>query len=126
MFPKFEAFLTGKGLLDVTVKSSREEIAAALAEVEAEIEQLYAETFRPVAMYIGATGLIPEGWQVDVMDGEALVAKHPDIDVAKKQKEEGTFLVNGSVVVGIFPEVSYFSTPKGIEAAKAISAGAEE
>jgi hypothetical protein len=126
MFPKFEAFLTGKGLLDVTVKSSREEIAAALVEVEADIEQLYAETFRPVAMYIGATGLIPEGWQVEVMDGEALVAKHPDIDVAKKQKEEGTFLVNGSVVVGIFPEVSYFSTPKGIEAAKAISAGAEE
>jgi hypothetical protein len=126
MFPKFEAFLSGKGLLDVTVKSSREEIAAALAEVEADIEQLYAETFRPVAMYIGATGLIPEGWNVQVVDGEGLVAKFADIDVAKKQKEEGTFLVDGNVVVGIFPEVSYFSTPKGIEAAKAISSGAEE
>jgi hypothetical protein len=70
--------------------------------------------------------LIPEGWQVDIMDGEGLVAKFPEIDVAKKQKEEGTFFVNGSLVVGVFPEVAYFSTPKGIEAAKAISAASEE
>ena len=126
MFPKFEAFLNGSGIIGVTVKSSREDIAAALAEVEGKIEESYASVFRPVAMYIGATGLIPEGWSVEVVDGEGLVAKFADIDVAKKQKEEGTFLVNGNVVVGIFPEIAYFSTPKGVEAAKAISAGAEE
>ena len=126
MFPMFEAFLNGSGIVGVTVKSSRDDIAAALAEVEGKIEESYASVFRPVAMYIGATGLIPEGWTVEVLDGEGLVAKFADIDVAKKQKEEGTFLVNGNVVVGIFPEIAYFSTPKGVEAAKAISAAAEE
>jgi hypothetical protein len=126
MFPKFEAFLSGNGFIDVTVKSSREEIAAALAEVEEDIERIYAEKLRPVAMYVGATGLIPEGWSVEVMDGEGLVSKFADIDATKKQKEDGTFLVNGNVVVGIFPEIAYFSTPKGVDAAKAISAGAEE
>ena len=126
MFPMFEAFLNGSGIVGVTVKSSRDDIAAALAEVEGKIEESYASVFRPVAMYIGATGLIPEGWTVEVVDGEGLVAKFADIDVAKKQKEEGTFLVNGNVVVGIFPEIAYFSTPKGVEAAKAISAAAEE
>ena len=126
MFPKFEAFLSGKGIIDVTVKSSREEIAAALSEVEEDIERIYAEKLRPVAMYVGATGLIPDGWSVEVMDGEGLVGRFSDIDATKKQKEDGTFLVNGNVVVGLFPEIAYFSTPKGVDAAKAISAGAEE
>ena len=126
MFSRFDAFLNGKGFMDVKVTSTREELASALAEVEEDIERIYAEKLRPVAMYVGATGLIPEGWSVEVMDGEGLVGKFADIDATKKQKEDGTFLVNGNVVVGIFPEIAYFSTPKGVDAAKAISAGAEE
>jgi len=125
MMPMFEQFMSA-GFDGISRTSHRIDMVEALRTTEEEIEAFYASLIRPVAMYIGATGLIPEGWQVDVMDGEGLVAKFADIDVAKKQKEEGTFFVNGSLVVGVFPEVAYFSTPKGIEAAKAISAASEE
>jgi hypothetical protein len=53
------------------------------------------------------------------MDAEALKAKYPDIDIEKKQLE-GTFLVSDKTLVGIFPEVAYYSTPKGVEAARAL------
>ena len=125
MMPMFEQFMSA-GFDGISRTSHRIDMVEALHTTEEEIEAFYASLIRPVSMYIGSTGLIPEGWQVEVVDGEGLVAKFADIDVAKKQKEEGTFLVNGSLVVGIFPEVAYFSTPKGIEAAKAISAASEE
>ena len=123
MFPLFEKFLGG-GLEGLSVTSSREELATALAAVEDEIESIYARDIRPMAMYIGATGLIPDGWDVVSMDAEALVAKYPEIEIEKKQKD-GLFLESGTTIIGIFPENVYFSTPKGVTAAKAIQADAE-
>ena len=123
MFPLFEKFLGG-GLEGLSVTSSREELATALAAVEDEIESIYARDIRPMAMYIGATGLIPDGWDVVSMDAEALVAKYPEIEIEKKQKD-GLFLESGTTLIGIFPENAYFSTPKGVDAAKAIQADAE-
>jgi len=123
MFPLFEKFFGG-GLEGTSVTSSREDLAAALAAVEDEIEATYARDIRPMAMYIGATGLIPDGWQVQFMDADALVAKYPEIEIEKKQKD-GLFLESGTTIIGIFPENVYFSTPKGVAAAKAIQAEAE-
>jgi hypothetical protein len=124
MMPVFEQFL-GAGLDGVSIKSSREEIIDALRTTEEELEAFYASLLRPMAMYIGATGLVPDGWDVEVMDAEALETRCAGIEIEKKQKD-GLFLVKGTSVVGVFPETAYFSTPKGVEAAKAISAGAEE
>jgi hypothetical protein len=123
MFPLFEKFLGG-GLEGTSVTSSREDLAVALAAVDDEIEAIYARDIRPMAMYIGATGLIPDGWQVEFMDADALVAKYPKIEIEKKQKD-GLFLESGTTIIGIFPENVYFSTPKGVAAAKAIQADAE-
>lgn len=125
MYPMFERFIFGAGFGGVTVMGSAEDMSAALARLEEEIEALYAERIRPLAFYIGATGLIPEGWNVEVVDAEALATRFPGIDIEKKQSE-GTFLVHGNTVVGVFPEVSYFSTQKGVEAAKAISSAGED
>jgi hypothetical protein len=55
------------------------------------------------------------------MDAEGLKAKYPDIDIEKKQLE-GTFLVSEKTLVGIFPEVAYFSTPLGVEKARSLEA----
>jgi histidyl-tRNA synthetase len=55
----------------------------------------------------------------EVLDAEALKAKFPEIDVEKKQLE-GTFFVSADTVVGVFTEVAYYSTSKGVEAAKAL------
>lgn len=124
MMPIFEGFL-GVGLDGVSIKSSREETIDALRDTEEQIEGFYGSLLRPVAMYIGATGLIPEGWNVEAIDAEALEARFPGIEIEKKQKD-GMFLVAGDSVIGIFPEVAYFSTPKGVDVAKALSMGAEE
>jgi hypothetical protein len=118
MFPMFEAFLDS-GLDGISVRSDRDVLAAELTIAEEEIEAIYAERLRPMAMYIGATGLIPDGWDVVVLDAEGLKAKFPDVDVEKKQMD-GTFLVAGDTVIGIFPEAVDFSTPKGVEVAKSL------
>ena len=124
MMPIFDRFLFGTGFAGVSQMSSAEDVSTALAQMEEEIEGLYAERIRPLAFYIGATGLIPEGWDVEVLDAEALATRFPGIDIEKKQAE-GTFLVHGNTVVGVFPEVSYFSTEKGVETAKALSTDAD-
>jgi hypothetical protein len=119
MMPIFDRFITGTGFGGVNVKSDSETLAELLDCVERDIEAVYERTLRPLAMFIGATGLVPDGWTVDVLDAEALKTRFPDIDVEKKQLE-GTFLVSGSTIIGVFPEVAYFSTPKGVEAARAL------
>ena len=124
MFPFFEAFLLKSGFEGVHVASSDEEKATLLADVEAFIEALYAERIRPLAFYIGATGLVPEGWTVEVLDAEALAARFEGIDIEKKQAD-GTFLVSGDTVIGVFPEVAYFSTPLGVERVAVLSSGEE-
>lgn len=124
MMPMFEKFMSA-GLDGVSRTSDRYELTVALSAVENEIEDLYADHLRPMAMYIGATGLIPDGWNVDMIDAEALESKFPGIEIEKKQKD-GMFMVSGDTVIGVFPEIAYFSTPKGVDAAKAIAASSEE
>jgi hypothetical protein len=123
-FPLFEDFLLGGGFEGVHVASSDEEKATLLATIEESIEALYAERIRPLAFYIGATGLVPEGWDVEVLDADALAARFEGIDIEKKQAD-GTFLVNGNTVIGVFPEVAYFSTPLGVERVAVLSSGEE-
>ena len=122
MMPVFQQFVLGGGVDGLTVASDREALAAALASVEESIEAVYAQTLRPLAFYVGATGLVPDGWEVEVLDAEALAARFEGIDIEKKQAD-GTFLVKGQTVVGIFPEVAYFSTEKGVERAREVGAG---
>jgi hypothetical protein len=121
MMPVYEKFLLGSGVDGLTVASSSEDIEAKVTELEQAIEALYATKVRPVAFYIGASGLIPDGWDVEVLDAEALKTRFPDVDVEKKQAE-GTFLVHGTNIVGIFSEVSYFSTDKGVARARELEA----
>jgi len=124
MMPMFEQFMSA-GFDGISRTSDRGDMVEALRATEEELEAFYGSLLRPMAMYIGATGLIPEGWAVETMDAEALEARFPGIEIEKKQKD-GLFLVKGDTVIGVFPENSYFSTPKGVDAAKAISAAAEE
>lgn len=119
MMPLFEKFLLKEGINGLHVASSQEDLANALKQCEEELEGAWEE-IRPLAFYIGATGLIPDGWDVEVLDAEALKTRFPGIDVEKKQME-GTFFVRDGIVIGAFPEVVYFSTEKGVEAARALA-----
>jgi hypothetical protein len=119
MMPIFEDFLP-KIMKDVDIEAKK----IALSVLEDAVEDHYARGIRPIATYIGASGLVPDGWEVDMLDAEGLKARFPDIDIEKKQLD-GMFFVNGETVVGVFPEVSYFSTEKGMARAKEIVANAE-
>ena len=119
MFPIYKDFILGGGVDGLTVASDPGDIAAKVEELEDRIEEVYATKVRPVAFYIGATGLIPEGWDVSVMDAEALKTRFPEIDVEKKQLE-GTFFVSTDIILGVFPEVAYFSTPMGVAKARQV------
>ena len=123
LFPMMESFvMPGQGGTEgIHATDDAAKIGAVLGQIEGEIEALYAEKIRPMAFQIGATGLVPEGWDVTVVDAEGLKAKFPEIDIEKKQTD-GTFLVSGDVVVGIFSEVAYYSTAKGVDAANALGA----
>ena len=121
MFPIFESFLLKGGFDGSNIAQDGLEISLALTATEDEIEKIYAEEIRPMAFYIGATGLVPDHWNVEILDAEALEARFPNIEIEKKQKE-GTFLVSGTVVIGIFPEVAYFSTERGMSFVQALRA----
>lgn len=118
MMPIFEDTLPKLGGADI------EALQVMLGSLEDTIEAHYQFGFRPIALYIGASGLVPDGWDVEMMDAEGLKARFPDIDIEKKQLD-GMFFVKGDNVVGVFPEVSYFSTEKGMERVKEIVANAE-
>jgi hypothetical protein len=126
LFPTMESFvMPGQGGAEgVHITDDAAKIATVLGQIEDEIESLYAEKIRPMAFQIGATGLVPDGWDVKVLDAEALEAAFPGIDIEKKQKD-GTFLVVGEVVIGVFSDVAYFSTEKGVAVAKALANGEE-
>ena len=121
MFPIFESFLLKGGFDGSNIAQDGLEISLALTATEDEIEKIYAEEIRPMAFYIGATGLVPDHWNVEILDAEALEARFPNIEIEKKQKE-GTVLVSGTVVIGIFPEVAYFSTERGMSFVQALRA----
>lgn len=102
-----------KGARNLTAAS----LVAALEKLEVATEKLYAEHIRPLAFYIGSSGLTPDNWEgkVQMLTEEQLVSIFPSL----KPKKEATyfFLGEAGVLVTVFCETAYFSTPKGVEEA---------
>lgn len=92
----------------------RDDVVAAVTEagkhVDNAIEAIY-DRIRPLAFYIGATGLIPDGLDAKTMTADQFAAAYPDAKLSKAEKEEGTFFVlpNG-VVITVYVKGEYFST----------------
>jgi len=95
---------------------------AALGQVNAAIDALYAEHLTPLAFYIGATGLMPEGFG-SAMTADQLVEAFPAVKLAKAEKEGTFYKVPGTgMILGVFTKAEHFSTERGLEAAKALQA----
>jgi hypothetical protein len=96
-----------------------------VATLKAEIKEAYAiieateKRLSALALAIGSTGLIPDEWAAVLTTGEALATQYPDMDIPKAHKDATFFEVAG-VYIGVHPEVAWYSTPKGVEAAKAL------
>jgi hypothetical protein len=93
------------------LKSDAKALEANIAAFERRLSAL--------ALAVGSTGLIPDEWAAVVTTGEALATRFPEMDIPKAHKEATFFEVNG-VFIGVHPEVAWYSTPKGIEAAQAL------
>ena len=135
-----EHFTTITALLKTTGYSGKwladympEKLVEIKKYVEAYQEGLYSEQVRPAAFYIGSTGMLPDTWgEVPALDADSLKARIPTLGLSKKQKENGTFFVLDKIegqplmVLGVYAENVYFSTPAGVAAAKAISSAEAE
>jgi hypothetical protein len=106
-------------------------LGALRGRCEARLEALRAED-RPWVFAIGATGSLPEAWgDLPALDGETLMGTYKDLKLSKDQKENGTFFVLDRVqgqclmIIGVYPETVWFSTPLGVEVAKGLMRGAD-
>jgi hypothetical protein len=109
-------------------RNPRQEFAAALLQTaKATQEHLRAKTCRPLAFSIGATGLVPENWDATVLDGPAFLEKYPKTSVAPATLANGLFVVlNDGVVVTVSSETRWYSTEKGVAAARALQGSDED
>ena len=119
--PYFEKFIQA---LKVEPVPTLLEYAAEKVSVDSQLETLHAK-FRPIAFYIGATGLTPEGWgDIVALTGDKLAEKYPNLTLSKAQKE-ATFFEVGTAIVAVYAKNVNFSTAAGVAKAKALMGGAD-
>lgn len=117
VMPVFVQFVGSEGYKDsveglkVQAKALSEDIAA------------FEKRLSALALAVGSTGLIPDEWSAVITTGEALATRFPEMDIPKAHKDATFFEVDG-VFIGVHPEVAWYSTPKGVEAACALEQGA--
>jgi hypothetical protein len=86
--------------------------------LEAAQEKDYATWIRPLAFYMGSSGLVPDGWNVQVLDANGLKAKFKDVG---KGDEDATYLVAGDLVITLSAESVDILTETGLAAVKKLS-----
>ena len=75
--------------------------------------EAYEKYFSDFSMILGSTGLIPDDWEAEIIPGDNLVERHPDMDMPKAHKE-GTFFRVNDIYLGVHPEVAWYTTDKGM------------
>jgi len=84
------------------------------------IDVIYEGDVCPLSFFVGATGLMPEAVATKALTADQLVKAHPDIKLAKAEKE-GTFYEAGGLIIGIFTSAEHFSTERGVKVASDLS-----
>ena len=107
VFPIFQDFLL-KEMPTLTIEKAKEKLELAEHQIEA-----YEKYFSDFSMILGSTGLIPDDWEAEIIPGDNLVERHPDMDMPKAHKE-GTFFRVNDIYLGVHPEVAWYTTDKGM------------
>lgn len=115
MFPVFQSVL-GKQLQDKdpAIANGYKDpatVAQALQAVEARIEDILSEQVRPLAFYVGATGLVPDQLRATVLTAEEFATKY-GIKPGKKESEATFFVLPTGATLLVFQEAKPFSTGK--------------
>lgn len=120
-----------KKLADVIARKLKGEAAVevlsdARKAVGKQLDEMYRNEVSPLVFFIGASGLVPDDFgEVVALTAEQIQQKYPDIALDKAMKEDGSFydLGNG-VIITVLTRQAYFSTEKGLGAAKEIESKA--
>lgn len=91
-------------------ENAKESVKVACHFVEKAIESIY-EKIRPLAFYVGATGLVPDTLGAKSFTSEEFSTAHPEAKLSKAEKEEGNFFVlPDQTVLTVFVKAEHFST----------------
>ena len=86
-------------------------------QLEDHMEKTYRDNIMPFVFFVGATGLLPDCFDVKGMSADELEAQITGLKLGKDMKE-GTFFMLGDMVVSVYARNEYFSTGKIIDKAK--------
>jgi len=72
-------------------------------------QKLYVKNVFPVVLFIGATGMVPDEWDVRGMSADDLQKEWEECNISKKDKD-GMFFLKDGVVFGVSANNKYVST----------------
>jgi hypothetical protein len=97
-------------LADLKGTNASEAVREAIRFVDAAIETVY-ETIRPLAFYVGATGLVPDSLGAKAMTADEFATAYPNAKLSKAEKEEGSFhVLPDNTVLTVYVKAELFST----------------
>lgn len=108
----------------------RDEVVATLEEAQRVVgealDKLYREEVSPLVFYVGSSGLLPDDFgDLQALSSDQLVAKYTAASPSKAMRESGVhFDLGNGAIVTVLVEQEYFSTDRGIEAAKRLEEAA--
>lgn len=79
--------------------------------VDQTIERIFKDQISPMVFYIGATGIVPDEFNVRAMTAEQVKEKFPNLSIGKKEADGTFYDVNGTVLT-VYVSAEYFSTGK--------------
>ncbi len=92
-------------------------------QVDQAIERVYQDYLQPLSFYVGATGMLPDNLECPPLTADQAAVKYPQLKLGKGEQEAYFYEVGPGVLMTVKKTSSYYSTAKGVEAAKALLAG---
>jgi Mg-chelatase subunit ChlD len=91
-------------------ENAKASVKDAIEFVDLAIERAY-NVIRPLAFYVGATGIVPDTLGATALNAEDFAKKYPEAKLSKAEKEEGSFFIlpDGTVLT-VYVKAELFST----------------
>jgi Mg-chelatase subunit ChlD len=97
-------------LADLKGAGARDAVKDATRFVDDAIEAVY-QTLRPLAFFVGATGMVPDSLGSKVFTADEFTAAYPNAKLAKAEKEEGSFfMLPDGTVLTVYVKGELYST----------------
>jgi hypothetical protein len=97
-------------LRDLRSPTAKDSVKDALRFVDEALEEVY-NVLRPLAFYVGATGMVPDQLGAKPMTADDFAKAYPNAKLSKAEKEEGMFyLLPDGTVLTVYVKAEHFST----------------